>query len=550
MLAESLSGLGFYIEAVLHQRPDRDRLIAPLIAKRLGEAPAPVAVEPQSVEDSVAELRAALPRLVADVRNAPTDALARDELRAKLASLRDDADLIGDAELVAQANAALNEIDAGGKDAALAASVDLIVESGVAPAPAISEETQRLLATDASALDAELLDIYLTEADEVLDTIAEHRRMLDHSPGDREALVTVRRQFHTLKGSGRMVGLTELGELAWDVERMHNRLLEEDRRVTPAVLALIGVAADDVSAVGARAARHRPHRHRCRAAAVRAARGRSRIPRRDAFAAVPPPRSKPDPGDRRFADRSDRSTGIRRIAADAHARGSRRQWRDARRRARVGRRPSGAERRDVCAGERNRRARSDAQTCGRRLAVAVDRCRLARTGRRRRRGSIDAGSRARRLSRARHAAGGGRRADRHRCSRSRSAKRSTSVCRSTCATPRNRCCAWSRTIRRRSPARPTQLRAPTTACAGAHAADRRRAWPEPAARPEPDEVIVGAVTLSASLWRILCDEAEQNVAVLQHEVSVLQFDPEHCRSPRWCARATRCAASTAPVASR
>jgi chemosensory pili system protein ChpA (sensor histidine kinase/response regulator) len=40
-LAESLSGPRFYIDAVLHQRPDRERIIAPLIAKRLGEAPQP-----------------------------------------------------------------------------------------------------------------------------------------------------------------------------------------------------------------------------------------------------------------------------------------------------------------------------------------------------------------------------------------------------------------------------------------------------------------------------------------------------------------------------
>ena len=242
LLAESLSGLGFYIDAVLHQRPERERIIAPLIAKRLGETREPAVAETQSVEDSVAELRAALPRLLADVRNAPADPLARSELRGKLASLRDDAELIGDPELVAQASAALKEIDAGAQDAALAASVDRIVESATAPAPEISEETQRLLATDASGLDAELLDIYLAEADDVLDTVTENFRVLEHSPGDREALVTVRRQFHTLKGSGRMVGLTELGELAWGVERIHNRLLEEDRRVTPAVLALIGVA--------------------------------------------------------------------------------------------------------------------------------------------------------------------------------------------------------------------------------------------------------------------------------------------------------------------
>ena len=39
LLAESLSGLGFFIEAFEQQRPNRQRLIAPLLAKRLGEAP-------------------------------------------------------------------------------------------------------------------------------------------------------------------------------------------------------------------------------------------------------------------------------------------------------------------------------------------------------------------------------------------------------------------------------------------------------------------------------------------------------------------------------
>ena len=58
------------------------------------------------------------------------------------------------------------------------------------------------------------------------------RRAGSEDPGDRDALRTVRRQFHTLKGSGRMVGLTELGELAFGVERIHNRLLEEERPAT------------------------------------------------------------------------------------------------------------------------------------------------------------------------------------------------------------------------------------------------------------------------------------------------------------------------------
>ena len=240
LLAESLSGLGFYVEAVEQQRPDRDRLIAPLIAKRLGESGAPAVEARDSVENAVAELRAQLPALVDEVHRAPTDASARAGLRAKLSALRDDADLIGDAELAAQADAAVKELDAGGT-AKLAAVVDAIADTS-APAPELSDETQRLLEVDAHGLDAELLEIYLTEAGEVLDAIRESADALERNLGDRDALATLRRGFHTLKGSGRMVGLNELGEYAYDAEKLHNRLLDEERPVTAAVLRMIRVA--------------------------------------------------------------------------------------------------------------------------------------------------------------------------------------------------------------------------------------------------------------------------------------------------------------------
>ncbi len=239
LLAESLSGLGFYIEAVEQQRPDRERLIAPLIAKRLGEMPA-AAAPTDSVEAAVAELRAALPALVDDVRRAPADESARAGLRRKLGALRDDAELIGDADLVAQADAAVKELDSGGA-ASLAAVVDAIADVS-APAPAVSEETQRLLEFDAKGLDRELLEIYLIEAGDVLDAIAEHADALERNLGDREALATVRRGFHTLKGSGRMVGLGELGEYAHDAEKLFNRLIEEERPATAAVLRAIRAA--------------------------------------------------------------------------------------------------------------------------------------------------------------------------------------------------------------------------------------------------------------------------------------------------------------------
>ena len=97
LLAESLSGLGFFVEALEQQRSDRQRLIAPLLAKRLGEAPvAEPDADAETVEDAVEDLRGLLPQLVAEIRRAPADAAARAVLTAKLRDLVDDATLIDD----------------------------------------------------------------------------------------------------------------------------------------------------------------------------------------------------------------------------------------------------------------------------------------------------------------------------------------------------------------------------------------------------------------------------------------------------------------------
>jgi chemosensory pili system protein ChpA (sensor histidine kinase/response regulator) len=245
LLAESLSGLGFYIEAVEQQRPDRERLIEPMLARRLGVEALETAPEADTVETAVADLGAALPATLAAFQRAPGDAGARERLQADLTTLIDDAKLIDDTRLHEDASAALEELNRAreGDTAALQDAIGAIASKGAAaPAPAPSEETMRLLETDASQLDAELLEIYLMEAGEVLDTVTASAATLRAHPDDRESLVTVRRGFHTLKGSGRMVGLSDLGELAFEVEKVQNRLIEEDLPVTPAVLELVEVA--------------------------------------------------------------------------------------------------------------------------------------------------------------------------------------------------------------------------------------------------------------------------------------------------------------------
>lgn len=92
-------------------------------------------------------------------------------------------------------------------------------------------------------VDADLLQVFLEEAGEVLQTIGETLPACREKPDDRDALITIRRAFHTLKGSGRMVGLMDLGEAAWQVEQVMNLWLEQMRPVTPPLLELLETAA-------------------------------------------------------------------------------------------------------------------------------------------------------------------------------------------------------------------------------------------------------------------------------------------------------------------
>jgi chemosensory pili system protein ChpA (sensor histidine kinase/response regulator) len=75
-------------------------------------------------------------------------------------------------------------------------------------------------------VDEELREVFLEETDEVLESLREYLPRWSANPDNRSALSELRRAFHTLKGSGRMVRALVLGELAWAVENLLNRVLE------------------------------------------------------------------------------------------------------------------------------------------------------------------------------------------------------------------------------------------------------------------------------------------------------------------------------------
>jgi chemosensory pili system protein ChpA (sensor histidine kinase/response regulator) len=107
-----------------------------------------------------------------------------------------------------------------------------------APPVLTPSSTARLAALAANA-DPELVKLFVEEAREELAKIERSFPVWDQNPLEREALITVRRSFHTLKGSGRMVGARELGELAWAVENLLNRVLDNTLTRSPAILQVL-----------------------------------------------------------------------------------------------------------------------------------------------------------------------------------------------------------------------------------------------------------------------------------------------------------------------
>ena len=99
------------------------------------------------------------------------------------------------------------------------------------------------------ALDPEMLEIFTEEAREVLETINKELPVWGNDPDNAEALAEVRRCFHTLKGSGRMVGASEIGELGWAVESLLNKVRDGKITHSDAVFDLVAKATDVLPAM-------------------------------------------------------------------------------------------------------------------------------------------------------------------------------------------------------------------------------------------------------------------------------------------------------------
>jgi len=73
--------------------------------------------------------------------------------------------------------------------------------------------------------DAEILEIFVEEIEEIFVELDPLFEKWYAEPTHQETLLSIRRHFHTLKGSGRMVGAKSAGETAWAVEDTLNRVI-------------------------------------------------------------------------------------------------------------------------------------------------------------------------------------------------------------------------------------------------------------------------------------------------------------------------------------
>jgi chemosensory pili system protein ChpA (sensor histidine kinase/response regulator) len=241
-LADALAALEYYLEAAREHRGGLDHIldVAEHSLGGLGYWPPPMAkAAPEPSEDMHAQVETPAP-----VLNEPVS-LAHGEDPSEL--------FLGSSDMpVPHAHDVtglhLVETETGLHPAATGNDDDDWIE--------IEEEVEEQVAdldplaatagfqASTEGIDDDIREIFLEEMQEEINNLHQAQQAWMADPGQLIELTPIRRSFHTLKGSGRLVGAAVLGEFAWRVENMLNRVLDGTVPPHDGVQALIGHAID------------------------------------------------------------------------------------------------------------------------------------------------------------------------------------------------------------------------------------------------------------------------------------------------------------------
>lgn len=233
-LGNNLGALGFLIDMLNYQPALAKKLfvyddglgeLKPLMGRSVEQA----AEEPVPVETLAQEVNAVV---------AGADVSRGEDLSVRLDSLAAHAvlaDQPGVARSAREASAAVSAHD----DAATAKALTQLAQTA-APAPVPAPAPAAAPSDDFEEDD--LRDIFLEEAREVVQNGLAALQALAGEPSSVSEQTTLRRAFHTLKGSSRMVGLTEFGEAGWSMEQVMNAWLADQKPASEELLTLCNAA--------------------------------------------------------------------------------------------------------------------------------------------------------------------------------------------------------------------------------------------------------------------------------------------------------------------
>jgi chemosensory pili system protein ChpA (sensor histidine kinase/response regulator) len=131
---------------------------------------------------------------------------------------------------------------------AAAESIPVLDEQMPPPVPLPLPVAEAPAPASEAAVEAELLEIFIAEAQEVLQFVHTTLALPRAEAGAVDNLTMLRRCFHTLKGSGRMVGLNRFADAAHSIEKVMNVWLAELRPASETLFALLERAARELGA--------------------------------------------------------------------------------------------------------------------------------------------------------------------------------------------------------------------------------------------------------------------------------------------------------------
>jgi len=199
-LADVVTSIEYYLEAILEGRPD--------------------------LELSMSSGNAAADRLLAKAKNDGVDTAPEKPAPAiQEAPAKETTPNVADSAKVSTQEA----------------PTEKVVSSDAAATPeSVTEEERYIILSDDA--DEEILEIFIEEALEELASLNEQLPLWQNDHGNEEALSTIRRSFHTLKGSGRLIGAELIGEFSWNFENMLNRVIDKSRPLNQDVFDILNEA--------------------------------------------------------------------------------------------------------------------------------------------------------------------------------------------------------------------------------------------------------------------------------------------------------------------